>query len=195
MQSPKPKYHYLWMCNRIINSTANKCAGFLYSSVGKESACNAGDPSLIPQSGRSPGDPLQYSWAEKIPWRRDMLPTPVFLGFPCGSAGKESTSNVGDLSSVPGLGWSPEGKGYPLQYSCLENPMDRTAYSPWGGNSQTWLSKWSEVAQSCPTLCDPMDCSLPGSSLGLWDFPARKLEWLAISFSMTEQAHMLLIMD
>ena len=134
-------------------------------------------------------------WVGKICWRRDMLPTPVFLGFPCGSAGKESTSNVGDLSSVPGLGWSPEGKGYPLQYSCLVNPMDRTAYSPWGGNSQTWLSKWSEVAQSCPTLCDPMDCSLPGSSLGLWDFPARKLEWLAISFSMTEQAHMLLIMD
>ena len=42
--------------------------------------------------------------------------------------------------------------------------------------------KWSEVAQSCPTLCDPMDCSLPGSSVhGI--FQARVLEWIAISFS------------
>ena len=46
-------------------------------------------------------------------------------GFPYGSAGKESTCNVGDLGSIPGLGRSPgEGKGYPLQYSCLENLMD-----------------------------------------------------------------------
>ena len=44
------------------------------------------------------------------------------LGFPCGSAGKESAGKVGDLGSVPGLGRSPgEGKGYPLQYSGLEN--------------------------------------------------------------------------
>ena len=43
----------------------------------------------------------------------------------CGSAGKESTCNVGDLGLIPGLGRSPgEGKGYPLQYSGLENPMD-----------------------------------------------------------------------
>ena len=58
----------------------------------------------------------------KIPWRRDRLPTPVFLGFPGGSAGKESTRNVGDLGSIPGLGRPPgEGKGYPFQYSGLEN--------------------------------------------------------------------------
>ena len=46
---------------------------FPYSSVGKESPCNAGSP---------------YSWVGKIPWRRDRLPIPVFLGFPSGSAGK-----------------------------------------------------------------------------------------------------------
>ena len=46
------------------------------------------------------------------------------LGFPGGSAGKESTCNAGDLDSIPGLGRSPgEGKGYPLQYSGLENSM------------------------------------------------------------------------
>ena len=50
--------------------------------------------------------------------------------FPCGSAGKESACNEGDLGSIPGLGRSPgEGKGYPLQYSGLENSMD---YSPLG---------------------------------------------------------------
>ena len=60
-------------------------------------------------------------------WRRDKLPTPVFLGFPCGSAGKESASNVGDLGSIPGSGRSPgEGKDYPLQYSCRENPIERS---------------------------------------------------------------------
>ena len=50
-------------------------------------------------------------------------------GFPGGSDGKESTSNAGDLGSVPGLGRSPErGHGNPLQFSCLENPMDRGAW-------------------------------------------------------------------
>ena len=68
--------------------------------------------------------PLFDSWVGKIRWRRDRLPTPVFLGFPYGSAGKESTCNEGDLGLVPGLGRSPgEGKGYPLQYSGLENSM------------------------------------------------------------------------
>ena len=47
----------------------------------------------------------------------------------CGSAGKESACNVGDLGLIPGLGRSPgDGKGYPFQYSGLENSMD----SPWG---------------------------------------------------------------
>ena len=50
---------------------------------------------------------------------------PVFLGFPYGSAGKESTCNAEDLGSISGLGRSPgEGKGYPLQYSDLENSTD-----------------------------------------------------------------------
>ena len=57
--------------------------------------------------------------------RRHRLPTPVFLGFPGGSAGKEPACNAGDLSLIPGLGRSPgEGNSYPLQYSGLENFMD-----------------------------------------------------------------------
>ena len=56
---------------------------------------------------------------------QDRLPTPVFLGFPCGSASKESACNAGDLSLILGLKRSPgEGKGYPLQYSGLENSKD-----------------------------------------------------------------------
>ena len=62
---------------------------------------------------------LQYrrpwfnSWIGKICWRRNRLPSPVFFGFLCGSAGKESACNVGDLGSVPRLERCPgEGKGY-----------------------------------------------------------------------------------
>ena len=58
-----------------------------------------------------------------------MLPTPVFLGFPPGSTDKESACNNGDLDSTLGLGRSPgEGKGYPLQYSGLENSMDHIVH-------------------------------------------------------------------
>ena len=59
-----------------------------------------------------------HDWVTKLDWY-------IYLCFPCGSAGKESTCNAGDLGSIPGLGRSPvEGKGYPLQYSILENSMD-----------------------------------------------------------------------
>ena len=66
---------------------------------------------------------------QEDPLEKGQAIIPVFLGFPCGSAGKESARNAGDLGFIPGLGRSPgEGKGYPLQYSGLENSMD----SPWG---------------------------------------------------------------
>ena len=68
--------------------------------------------------------PLDF-WVGKILCKRDRLPTPVFLGFPRGSAGKEFTCNVGDLGSISGLGrFLGEGKGYPVQYSGLQNSMD-----------------------------------------------------------------------
>ena len=70
-------------------------------------------------------------------------PSPASLIFslygPGGSDGKESAHNVGDLGSIPGLGRCPgEGNGNPLQYSCLENSMDRRA----------WLTKVHGVAKS-----------------------------------------------
>ena len=64
--------------------------------------------------------------------------TPL-LDFPGGSAGKESACNAGDLGSIPGLGRSPgEGKGYPLQYSGLENSMDYIVHGV--AKSRTGLS-------------------------------------------------------
>ena len=69
--------------------------------------------------------------AWRIPWRKDRLPNPVFLGFPGGSDSTESACNAGDLRLIPGSGRSPgEGNGNPLQYSCLENPRDGGAW--WG---------------------------------------------------------------
>ena len=61
------------------------------------------------------------------------------MGFHGGSDSKVSACNAGDPGSIPGLGQSPgEGNGYPLQYSCLENPMDRGA----------WWATVHEVTQS-----------------------------------------------
>ena len=84
--------------------------------------------SLVAQLVKNPPamqEPPMSSWVGKICWKRDRLPTLIFLAFPCGSAGKEFTCNAGDLGSILGLGRSPgEGKGYPLQYSGLENSMD-----------------------------------------------------------------------
>ena len=62
------------------------------------------------------------------------------MDFPGGSEGKASACNAGDLGSIPGPGRSPgEGNGNPLQYSCLENPMDREAWQTTvHGISKSW---------------------------------------------------------
>ena len=139
-----------------------RCRGFPGSPAGKESTCNTGDPSSIPGLGRSAregiGYPLQYSWVslviqlvKNLPATQEtpvqflgpedllakgQIPAPVFLGFPCGSAGKESAHHAGDLGLIPGLGRSPEeGKGYPLQYSGLENSMDCIVH----GVAKSWI--------------------------------------------------------
>ena len=60
----------------------------------------------------------------------------MFMDFPGGSTGKESSHSVKDLGLIPGLGRSPGGgDGHPLQYSCLENPREQRSlagYSQWG---------------------------------------------------------------
>ena len=78
------------------------------------------------------------------------------MGFPGGSDGKESTCNVGDLGSIYGLGRSP-GRGHSntLQYSCLENPMDRGA---WQATVHRVAKSWTGLkrlsTQSCVEVCE-----------------------------------------
>ena len=108
---------------------------------------------------------------------------------------KNPPANAGDRRDavlILRLGRSPRGGfGNPLQHSCLENPMDRGA---WRATVHTVTKSWTQVKQlsmhtgesyaaaaaakslqSCPTLCDPIDGSLPGSSVhGI--FQARVLE-------------------
>ena len=105
------------------------CKGFPDSSVGKESQFN--------------------SLVRKIRWRRDKLPTLVFLGFPGGSVSKESACSAGDLDSISGLGRSPGGQhGNPLQYSCVENPhgqMSLVGYSPLGRKESDMTERLSRA--------------------------------------------------
>ena len=82
---------------------------------------------------------LVWFLGEEDPLEKGRLPTPVLLGFPGGSAGKESARNGRDLGSIPGLGRSPgEGNSYPLQYSGVENSMDCIVHGV--TKSHTWLS-------------------------------------------------------
>ena len=72
--------------------------------------------------------PVQFL-GQQIPWKRDKLPTLVFLGFPCGSADKETARNEGDLGLIPGLGRYPgEGKGF-THFSILAWKIPWTAQS------------------------------------------------------------------
>ena len=68
----------------------------------------------------------------------------LFLGFPSGSAGKESSCNMGDLGLILGLGRSPGGgHGSPLQYSCLENPHGQKSLA----GCSAWACKESDTAE------------------------------------------------
>ena len=104
------------------------------------------------------------SWVGKIPWKRDRLPTAMFLGFPGGSDGKESACNVGDLGLIPGSGRSPGGgHGNPLQYSCLENPHEQRSlagHSPWGREDRTERLSTHHTARSVTLIWSP-DLSVP----------------------------------
>ena len=95
----------------------------------KESAHSAGDLGSIPGSGRSPregnGNPLQYSCRHPPPHTQNKKWLKEILGFPGGSEGKAFAYIMGDPDLNTGSGRPPgERNGNPLQYFCLENPMD-----------------------------------------------------------------------
>ena len=93
------------------------------------------------------------------------------LGFPCGSASKESTCNVGELGSIPGLGWSPgEGKGYLLQYSVLENSLDFVVRGV--SQSRTQLNNFDFDWEFLVQIVKSLQCRRPGFSP--W---VRKIPW------------------
>ena len=107
------------------HQSPNEGSGFISMSV-DATVCTVSKPmcthSQQPIAGyrqRLPADPLNLLITKGLhPW-----------GFRGGSDGKEGACNAGDVGSIPGSGRSPgEGKGYSLQYSCLENPMDRGAW-------------------------------------------------------------------
>ena len=120
-------------------------------SVGKESACNTGNPGLIPGSGRSTGEGIG-------------LPTPIVLGFPGGWAGEESTCNAGDAGLIPELD-GPLEKGTATHSSILAKRI------PW---TSLWSCKESDTTEhfsfSCMSGCK-------GYKDNLWSFLSTFL-WL-----------------
>ena len=110
-----------------------------------------------------------------IPWRRDRLPTPVFLGFSCGSAGKEAACNAGDLGLIPGLGRSPgKGKGYSLQSSGLENFMDCIVHGV--TKNQTQLSDFHFRSHLVDFPGGPVAKNLPANTGDMGSITGQELK-------------------
>ena len=133
------------------------------------------------------------SWVGKIPRRTDRLPTPVFLGFPGGSVGKESACNVGDLGSIPGLERSSGGgHGYLLQYSCLENlhgQRSLVGYSPWAckeldmteilsiaQHSSFWVVEGRRRIRDVERSFDQTNVGWPGKFIPSWEFTVTEAD-------------------
>ena len=97
---------------------------------------------------------MQIGWTLIKDFEKNSLPlwlASLVAGLPCGSAGKESACNAGDLGLTPALGRSPgEGEGYPFQYSVLENSMD---YSPWGHKESDTTERLSLMKRISQDLC------------------------------------------
>ena len=106
------------------------------------------------------------SWVGKIPWKRERLPTSVFLGFPGDSVSKESACNARNPGLIPGLGRSPgEGIGYTLQYSwaSLVTQSVKNPSAMW--ETWAWSLSWE----------DPLDEGMPThSSILAWRIPMNR---------------------
>ena len=137
---------------------AQEGSGLPWWLNGKESACKAGHLGSIPglESNPGRGRPVSLQHASctprtgEFPWRRHRLPTPVFLGFPGGSDGKESAYNAGD--AVQFLGWEdPQRRyrlltlvflGFPGGSDGKESACDvADRFDPWVGKI-SWRREW-----------------------------------------------------
>ena len=133
---------------------------FFWSSLAFwwSNGCWQFDLSLVPLPFLNPAwtsGSSQFTYCWSLAWR--------ILRIPCGSAGKESAHNAGDLDSVPGLGRSPgEREGYPLQYSGLENSMDCIVYEV--AKSRTQLSDFHFHSGDYRNKAAYVECLLGGRS-------------------------------
>ena len=102
------------------------------------------------------------------------------MGFPGGSDSKESVCNEGDLGLIPGFGGSPgEGNGYPLQYSCLKNPMDEEPGRLQSMRSQRVGHNW--VTNTFTSLCPKAKFVRAVCNILLWSFLRHvDLCWVAL---------------
>ena len=128
-----------------------------------------------------------YLVSSNISLEKAMAPTPVLLPgkshgrrslVGCNPQGHEESDTTERLHFHFSLSCIGEGNGNPLKCSCLENLVDRGAW-PATVHGVMKVKSESEVAQLCPTLSNPMDCSPPGSSVH-GTFQARVLEWWGV---------------
>ena len=140
--------------------------------VGKSSICNAGDPGLIPGLGRSSGEGVGYPFQESnsgLLYHRQIL---HYLSH-------QGSSGILEWVAYPFSRGSSQPRNQ-TRLSCIAGGFftrraTREAH-------ERWSTATAKSLQSCPTLCDPIDGSSPGSPVP-WIIQARTLEWGAISFS------------
>ena len=154
--SPKLLYHLIHqgksacvcvcVCVCVCIIDMNICNILIYTYIDRWA-------SLVAQLVKNPlkcRRPQSNSWAQKIPGTGHRLPTPVFLGFPSDSKGKESAWNEGDLGLIPGSRrFFGGGNDNSPRYSCLENlhgQRNLVGYSPWD-HKESDMIKWLSTAQ------------------------------------------------
>ena len=122
-------------------------------------------------------------------WSIAFMITTPYRGLPWWFSGKESACNAGDLGSIPGLGISPErGNGNPLQYSCLENPVDRgprhatvqrvTNRCNWACIHSHFIEKWPFLLSSFLFFSSTNHwniCIKESESIGIYAFKNQKV--------------------
>ena len=149
------------------------------------------------------GNPMDRGtwWAtvnEVVRVRHDWVKlTFLFIGFPGGWDGKESTCHAGGLGSIPGLGRSPgEGNGNPLQYSCLEDPMDKGALWATVTQSRTQL-KWlsTHTGDLCQFWSIWEILQLLAKDMGQWWVPVVENDALGNFTTEEKLAHLNLFSD
>ena len=152
-------------------------------------------------TGLAPGPPLLSAEEVMNEWMNRPWTGRTLKSFPGGSDGKEPACNAGDRGSVPGLGKSPgEGNGNPLQYSYLENPMDRGAW--WAtvqgvAKSQTRLNDFYFTGRTLSTcahlpVSSKRHCWISGPTLYLITSHYIIYSWMWFCFPLTSLTYLLI---